>query len=278
MTWQAFLGIPLVDAAARSAPFVFAFVVVLWLFSIRLKDVSIIDTWFAVIMTGAVALAAVGGHAPAGRKLLVLALMGVWCLRITSYLYQRKRGQGEDPRYTKLRGWVADERAFAWYSLRVVFLFQGLVFVLATLPAQFAVTVRAPDAQPVFAWIGATIWLIGFVFEVVGDWQLVRFRRNPGNRGRVLARGLWRFTRHPNYFGEIAMAWAYFIIALENPLALITLVGPLVYTYIVVAITGKRTLEKKLAKEKPGYADYMRRTSGLFPWFPQPAPTVKEEN
>lgn len=278
MTWQAFLRLPFTRALPYSVLLVLAFVLLLWLVSLRRRDVSIIDTWFAVIMTSAVALAAARGDAPPAHKALVLGLMGLWCLRITFYLYQRKRGQGEDPRYTKLRAWVADDRAFVWYSLRMVFLFQGLVFVVATLPAQFAVTVPAPDPQPLFAWLGSGLWLVGFAFEVLGDRQLVRFRQDPINRGRVLDTGLWRFTRHPNYFGEIAMAWAYFVIAMENPLALVTIVGPLAYTYIVVAVTGKRTLEKKLLKEKPGYADYVRRTSGLFPWVPQPTLTPKEEN
>lgn len=277
MTWEAFLELPFTRAVAFSGLFVLGFVLLLWLISIRRKDVSIIDTWFAVIMTGAVALAAIGGSAPPARKLLLVALMGMWCLRITFYLFQRKHGQGEDPRYTKLRSWVADDRAFIWYSLRVVFLFQGLVFILATLPAQFAVTVPAPQANPIFAWLGAILWLAGFLFEVVGDWQLVRFRRNPANQERVLDTGLWRFTRHPNYFGEIVMAWAYFVIALENPLALVTLIGPVVYSYIVVAVTGQRTLEKKLLRDKPGYASYVQRTHGLLPWFPKPALTASEE-
>lgn len=240
----------------------------LWLASIPLRDVSIIDMFFALIIVAitltAFALAPLRGP----LQWLLLAMVLVWALRITAHLIGRNWGHGEDPRYTKLRSWVNNERAFIWLSLRQVFLLQAVVLWLASLPVQIGL--QAGGGQ--LGWLavaGSLLWLLGLVTETVADAQLRRFRANPENRGTVLCSGLWRYSRHPNYFGELCVWWGIWLVACEVPLGWLTVVGPLAYSYLIINVTGQKTLDKKLAREKPGYAEYMARTSGLLPLPPR---------
>jgi len=241
----------------------------LWLISIPLRDVSIIDMFFAAILFAITAVSFVIGTGVAARKQLLVVLVGLWALRITAHLIKRNWGHGEDPRYTKLRSWTKDDRSFVWLSLHKVFLLQGVVLWFASLPVQVAQVYTTPVALGWLAWLGTAVWAVGFFFESVADYQLTRFRGNPANKGTVLKTGLWKYSRHPNYFGELCVWWGLFLIACENPLGLLTVVGPIVYSYLIVNVTGQRTLDKKLAREKPGYAVYMASTSGLIPMPPK---------
>ncbi len=242
-----------------------AAVVCLWLLSIPLRDISIIDMAFAAIIAGLVVIAWKMGGAGGTAAGLIVVLVLIWALRMTVYLVRRNWGHGEDPRYTRLRSWVPEGWAFHRLALRQVFLLQGVVIWVLTLPQQIAmVTGTAPGLGP-WALAGLALWLVGFFFESVGDWQLTRFKADPGNRGKVLDTGLWRYTRHPNYFGELSQWWGLFLIALEAPWAWCGVIGPVLYSHLVINVTGQATLDKKLAREKPEYADYIRRTSGLIP-------------
>lgn len=244
-----------------------AAVVLLWLASIRLRDVSIIDMFFATILL-AIAVVSYGlGDGLPERKRLIVALVAIWALRMTVHLVKRNWGHGEDPRYSKLRTWVSSERAFVWLSLRQVFLLQGVVIWFASLPVQLGQAFTTALGWP--AMVGCGVWLIGMVFETVADVQLTKFRADPANRERVLQTGLWRYSRHPNYFGELCVWWGLFLIACDNPWGLATIVGPLVYSYLVINVTGQATLDKKLARERPGYKDYMERTSAMIPMPPR---------
>ncbi|HAN66908.1 MAG TPA: hypothetical protein DCQ70_00275 [Halieaceae bacterium] len=240
----------------------------LWLASIPLRDVSIIDMFFALIIV-AITLTAFA-LAPAYNTLqwVLLAMVLLWALRITAHLIGRNWGHGEDPRYTKLRSWVNNERAFIWLSLRQVFLLQAVVLWLASLPVQVGLFAGTRQIG-LLAMLGSLLWLLGLIVETVADAQLRRFRAQPENRGTVLCTGLWRYSRHPNYFGELCVWWGIWLVACEVPLGWLTVVGPLAYSYLVVNVTGQKTLDKKLAREKPGYAEYMARTSGLIPLPPK---------
>ena len=246
-----------------------AAVVTLWLISIPLRDASIIDMFFAVVIVAITAVSFLLGDGWHERKLLVATLVGLWALRITVYLIRRNWGHGEDPRYTKLRSWVDSDRAFIWMSLRKVFLLQGVVLWMASLPVQFAMAWPQPAHLGWTAWVGTAIWLVGFVFETVADQQLTRFRADPANKGQVLDTGLWKYSRHPNYFGELCVWWGLFVIACAHPYGVLTIIGPLVYTYLVINITGQKTLDKKLSREKPHYRQYMETTSGIIPLPPK---------
>ena len=246
-----------------------AAVVLLWLISIPLRDVSIIDMVFALIFGLIAAVSFVIGDGSPIRKTVVALLLGIWGLRITIHLVRRNWGHGEDPRYTELRSWVEGDRAFHWLSLKKVFLLQGAVIWLASLPVQAAMAFSEPAALGWPATIGIAIWVVGFLLETVADLQLTRFRADPGNRGKVLDTGLWKYSRHPNYFGELCVWWGLFLIACDHPLGIITVIGPLTYSHLVINVTGQKTLDKKLAREKPGYREYMETTSGLVPLPPR---------
>lgn len=246
-------------------------VLLLWLISIPLRDVSIIDMFFAVILFAITAVSFVIGDGVVARKQLLLILVGLWALRITVHLIKRNWGHGEDTRYTKLRSWTSNDRSFIWLSLRKVFLLQGIVIWFVSLPVQFAAVYVSPPVLGWVAWLGAGLWAVGFFFESVADYQLTRFRADPANKGTVLRTGLWKYSRHPNYFGELCVWWGLFLIACDNVIGLVTIIGPIMYSFLVINVTGQRTLDKKLAREKPGYAAYMETTSGLIPM-----PTKKE--
>ncbi|MEJ8567887.1 DUF1295 domain-containing protein [Elongatibacter sediminis] len=243
-------------------------VLLLWLISIPIRDASIIDMFFAVILMAITAACLLLGDGSTERKGLIAAMVGLWGVRITWHLIRRNWGHGEDPRYTKLRSWVPDDRSFNLLALRQVFLLQGIVLWFVSLPIQFAAAQAAP-APGLLAWAGVALWALGFTVEWVADVQLRRFRADPSRAGTVLNTGLWRYSRHPNYFGELCVWWGIFLVAAEVPLGWLTVIGPIVYSYLVINVTGQRTLDKKLAREKPGYRAYMECTSGLVPWPPR---------
>jgi steroid 5-alpha reductase family enzyme len=234
----------------------------LWLVSLALKDASIVDIFWGC---GFVVVAWLGyfnaqGFAP--RKLLLTTLVTIWGVRLAIYLFWRNHGKGEDYRYRAMR---KRSKNFPLLSLPIVFIFQGVLIWLISLPIQFA---QASTAQlTAFDWLGVALWAIGLAFEAVGDWQLARFKADPNNKGKVMARGLWRYTRHPNYFGDALLWWGLFCFAL--PEGWWTIISPLVMTTLLLKISGVALLEKTLAKTKPQYAEYVRRTNAFVPWFPK---------
>ena len=244
-------------------------VLFLWLISIPIRDVSIIDMFFAVILMAIGLVSFLLGDGAPARKMLVMALLGIWGVRITVHLIRRNWGHGEDPRYTKLRSWVKDDRSFYWLSLRKVFLLQGVVLWVTSIPLQVSMVYAEPASLGFAAMAGTVVWTLGFLFETIADVQLTRFRADKANKGTVLRTGLWKYSRHPNYFGELCVWWGLFLVACDRPIGLLTIIGPIMYSYLVVNVTGQRTLDKKLAKEKPGYQEYMETTSGLIPMWPR---------
>jgi steroid 5-alpha reductase family enzyme len=253
---------------ACSAALVLSSVLLLWLLSLRLRDASIIDVAYASLIAavGVLCFLLADGHGP--LQWLALGAIVAWGLRLTLYLGWRNLGKGEDPRYTKLRNRVADDRAFAWVSLRSVYLLQGAVVWLLTLPLQLIMA--APATPPGgFALAGLALWMVGFLFEAVSDWQLARFKADPANCGRILDTGLWRYTRHPNYFGNACVNWGIWLMACAVPWGWLTAIGPLAITHFLLNVTGKKLLERKMLKERPGYADYVARTSGFVPMPPR---------
>ena len=241
----------------------------LWVISIIIRDVSIIDMAFSGLISLLIGFSFWKTQAQGPAALITLFAVLIWGLRMSVYLVHRNWGHGEDVRYTKLRSWAPEGWAFHWLSLRQVFLLQGVVIWLLTLPQQIFFWVAPAADMTAIAWLGLSLWGIGFFFETVGDWQLSKFRADESKRGTVLNTGLWRYTRHPNYFGELAQWWGLFLIAIQVPQVGFGLVGVLLYSWLVVRVTGKATLEKKLGREKPDYEDYVRTTSGLIPWFPK---------
>lgn len=242
---------------------------VLWLISMPLRNASIVDIFwgpgFGIIAIVTWYLAE--GAAP--RQHLLTVLTVVWAARLGLYLAWRNIGHGEDPRYQRMRQKTEEAGGdFAKSSLIRVFLLQGILMWLISMPVQIGQMYAEPAELGPLAAMGTLLWLIGFLFEAVGDWQLARFKADPANKGEVMDRGLWRYTRHPNYFGNACLWWGLFVIACENPVGLWTLYAPIGMTYLLLKVSGVSLLERSLQKTKPGYEEYVRRTSAFFPLPP----------
>ncbi len=242
---------------------IIALVCLLWLISLALKDASIVDIFWGLgfVVVAWICYFATNGFAP--RKLLLTTLVTIWGLRLALYLFWRNHGKGEDYRYQSMRKRIG--KNFPLVSLVVVFVFQGVLIWLISLPIQAA---QASSEQfTAFDFIGVALWAIGLTFEAVGDWQLATFKSDPSNKGKVMNRGLWRYTRHPNYFGDALLWWGVFCFAL--PKGWWTMVSPLAMTVLLLKISGVALLEKTLSKTKPQYEAYVRRTNAFLPWFPK---------
>lgn len=254
--------------AALAAGFsVLALVAVTFAIGARTGRHSVMDVaWGASIaVAGVVSFLASAGHGAPARRWLLLVAAFTWGYRLAWHVAVRARGAGEDPRYRELLDRAPGDRN--WYALRVVYLPQLLILWVACLPLPAGMTQQS--APGVVTAIGCVAWLTGFAFETVGDWQLARFRASPANRGRIMDRGLWRYTRHPNYFGDACMWWGIFLISYGSPLQLLTLVSPLLMTFILTRGTGQRMTERRMSGNRPGYAEYVTRTSGFIPLPPR---------
>ena len=201
---------------------------------------------------------------------LVTSLVVVWGIRLAYHIFRRNMAKGEDPRYTAWRAkWG---RTFVWRSYLQVFLLQGLFMLVIALPVVLVNTHRwdagRPVAEGLFTLAGILVWVLGFFFEAVGDAQLARFKKDPANKGKIMDRGLWRYTRHPNYFGESLMWGGIFIIALEIPSGWMTAASPLLITFLLAKVSGVPMLERRYAGNA-AFQDYARRTSAFVPWFPK---------
>jgi steroid 5-alpha reductase family enzyme len=251
------------EVMAWSAAVVAALMAVTWVVSVIVGDASIVDlVWglgFALVGWTALAVAGTGP-----RGWLVVALTTIWGLRLSGYLARRNLGHGEDRRYQRMR--ERSPRAFWWQSLFRVFLLQGALMWVVSLPVQ-----ASPVAQPAslgpLDWLGAAIWAVGLTFEAVGDFQLSRFKADPAHAGEVLDRGLWRYTRHPNYFGDFLVWWGLYAIALSGG-AWWTVLGPAVMTILLMKVSGAGLLESTIQERRPAYADYIERTNAFFPGPP----------
>lgn len=259
----------MLSAIAQSGPLASAValalcMVALWGLSVARRDVSIVDLFwgpgFAVV---ALATYLVAGSGEA-RASLVLALVCVWALRLGVYLTWRNHGQPEDYRYQTIR--ARNDPGFWYKSLYIVFGTQGLLIFVVSAPVQAALSL-AGGPLGLLDGLGLALWATGLFFETVGDLQLARFKGDPANRGQVMDRGLWRYTRHPNYFGDFCVWWGLYLIA--APVAPWTVFGPLIMTGLLLRVSGVALLEATITERRPAYADYVRRTPAFFPWFPK---------
>jgi len=237
----------------------------LWAASLRLRDVSIVDVFwgpgFAAVAWTAVAVA---GASPRG---LVAALLAtVWGLRLGIHLWLRKRGHGEDRRYASMRS--ARGPRFAAESLITVFLLQAALMWVISLPLQAAAVLGAGRPLGLLDAVGALVVLIGVAVEATADAQLARFLARPDSRGRVMQEGLWRWSRHPNYFGDFVVWWGLGLLGVAAGAAW-TLVGPALMTVLLLHVSGVTLLERTIGTRRPGYAEYAARTSAFFPWPPR---------
>ncbi len=244
-----------------------ALMLVVWLISLARNDASIVDIiWgFGFVLTAWTAFAL--GDGDMATKLVVAILVSVWGLRLSIHLFRRNWGKGEDFRYRYMR--KTHPEHFGRWTLVHVFGLQGVLMFGVSLPVQMAQVQGGPDGLTPIVFAGIAVWAVGFLFEAVGDWQLRRFKSDPANAGKVMDRGLWRYTRHPNYFGDAVVWWGIFLVAAARPEMLWTVVGPLIMTVLLTRVSGVPMLERSMTRRKPGYEEYVRRTSGFFPLPPR---------
>ncbi len=265
---MSFLSVYLIGLAG-----VLGLMAVLWLVSLALKNSSIVDIfwgagfvlagWFYFSLTP-------DGFLP--RKLLLAVLATIWGLRLTAHIFLRNKGKAEDFRYQK---WRQENGAKWWWkSFFQVFLLQGLLMWFISMPLLAAQYFASVARLTVFDYAGAVLWGIGFFFESAGDLQLARFLKNPTNRGTVMRSGVWRYTRHPNYFGDSAQWWGYYLIALAAG-GWWTALSPVVMTYLLTRVSGVALLEKTM-NARPGYREYAEATSAFIPWFPRKTGAKKD--
>ena len=239
---------------------------VAWLVSVIRKDVSMVDSLWSLFFLLAGVVFAVYSQPLSDRGLLLLVLLAAWSLRLSAFITVRNWGEPEDYRYQTIR--ANNEPGFAFKSLYIVFGLQGVLAWVIALPLLPAIT--QDSALGVLDFVAAALWLIGFVFEAGGDYQLSRFKRDPTNKGRVLNTGLWRFTRHPNYFGDFCIWWAFYLFAVSAG-GWWSIISPLLMSVLLLKVSGVAMLESTISERRPEYADYIRRTNAFFPGLPKVA-------
>jgi steroid 5-alpha reductase family enzyme len=259
---DSFIGITLLNLSA-----VIAMMFLGWLVSLRTKNVTVVDSLWGLgfVIIAWITYFMSDGYAT--RKFLLTLLVTVWGLRLSLYLSWRNWGKGEDPRYGS---WRKESGERFWIvSLFKVFVLQAVVMWCISLAPQVGQLAAVPARLTWLDALGSLTFTVGFLFESVSDWQLLRFKSKPENKGRVMDRGLWSYSRHPNYFGEFLVWWGIFLVALATPGSWWTVVSPLIVTAVLTKMTGIPLTEKTITHTRPGYAAYADRTNAFFPWFPE---------
>jgi steroid 5-alpha reductase family enzyme len=240
----------------------------LWVVSLFRKDTSIVDIFWGigfVILTGIYFALSTDGYGP--RKLILLFLVTIWGLRLGAYILFRNMGKGEDKRYQAFRKTAG--KKYWWYSYFQVFMLQGALMLLISTPLLAAEIGPRSSHLTLLDGAGLLLWIVGFSFEMISDWQLSDFKSNPVNKGKVLNSGLWRYSRHPNYFGEAVLWWGYYLFAASTPGGFWTVYSPILMTILLLRVSGVALLEKSLSREKPEYRAYIDSTNSFIPWLPK---------
>lgn len=239
----------------------------LWIISVFLTNASIVDPFWGMsyVLAGIWYYLQTDGFEI--RKQIVLALVIIWGLRLSIYLMWRNFGKGEDFRYQKFREDYGKKR-YWWVSFFQVFLLQGILAWFISVPLLAAMYYTDNSVLGIFDYLAIVIWLIGFTFEAGGDFQMARFKSISANKGKVLNKGFWKYTRHPNYFGDATVWWAYGLFSIAAG-AYIPILGSILMTFLIIRVSGVMLLERSLKDKKPEYQDYIRKTSAFIPWFPK---------
>jgi steroid 5-alpha reductase family enzyme len=264
------------DALLVNAGILIAMVLVLWLISVRINDVSFIDAFWGSGMALMAVISWLQAKPMVGALgTLILIMTAAWGFRLGIYLLRRWRREGEDPRYARILKKDREADRFAWAALTKIWLGQAVLLFLVSSPAQVGILASDPGSPiPPVAWAGFALYLVGIVFEWTGDWQLARFKADPAKQGQILDTGLWRYTRHPNYFGDCCAWWGIWLCCAGAgwTFALYTLPGPLFLTFTLTRWSGAALLEAGMKKKRGDkYATYIARTSAFLPWPPKQA-------
>ena len=237
---------------------------IFWLISLWRNDVSIVDSlWSLMFLLVALVYSAMSGYT-GPREVLILVMVTLWALRLSVYITWRNHGQPEDYRYQEIR--ANNEPGFRFKSLYIVFVLQAVLAWIISLP--LAAAIGGQSGIGFLDYAGVALFLVGLFFESIGDLQLSRFRKDPENAGKVLDTGLWRYTRHPNYFGNFTLWWGLYLLALSAG-AWWTVVSPLLMTFLLLKVSGVALLEKDIGARRPRYQQYIRQTNAFFPGLPR---------
>ena len=245
-------------------PFLIAAATITWMISLPLRNVAIVDALWSLMFFMAGVVYALNSDPRAPRLALVLWLLALWAARLALYITRRNAGKGEDRRYQEIR--ERNQPGFAVKSLYLVFWLQALLAWVISLPVLGAFA--SNQSLGLLDLAGLALWCVGFAFEAVGDWQLSRFKKDPANADKVMDRGLWKYTRHPNYFGECCVWWGFYLLALSAG-AWWSLPGPVLITFLLLRVSGVRLLEKDIGNRRPRYVDYVLKTNAFFPGPPR---------
>lgn len=239
---------------------------VMWLVSLALKDSGIVDVVWGLVFVVVAWIGVAMGTGVESRRLMLAAMVTIWGLRLAIRIGRRNLGKPEDFRYAAWRREAGD--AWWWRSLFKVFWLQGVVALVVAFPLMAAAVGKTPEGLTLVDYLGALIWLVGLGFESIGDAQLDRFKADPANKGTIIRSGLWRYTRHPNYFGDALLWWGFGVVALLTPWGVPALVGPALMSFLLVKVSGVAMLERAMSS-RPGWDEYARRTNAFIPWFPR---------
>ncbi|MGB2722223.1 MAG: DUF1295 domain-containing protein [Rhodococcus sp. (in: high G+C Gram-positive bacteria)] len=259
VNWSDFLTVSLASLGGTAL-----LMIVTALIGARIGRHNVVDvTWGGGFVLIAL-ISAATGTGEVWRRILLLVLVGVWGLRLAVHVFRRSRGHGEDPRYTELLAKATGNETL--YALRKIYLTQAFALWFVSLPVQVSAVAHG-SVVPVVV-LGVAVWILGWTFEAVGDAQLKAFKADASNKGKIMDRGLWSWTRHPNYFGDSAVWWGLFLVAASAWPGVFTLLSPIAMTYFLVFATGARLLERSMEK-RPGYREYQQRTSYFLPRPPK---------
>lgn len=239
---------------------------IIWGLSVFLKNAGIVDIFWGAgfVLVGVFYFIVTPEYST--RKILTVILTTIWGLRLSFHIMLRNIGKPEDYRYRQFRSHYGEKR-YWWFSYFQVFLLQGFLLWLISLPL-LASSFFTQKPFGVIDIIALCIWITGFVFEAGGDWQLTRFKARPENQGKLLTTGLWKYTRHPNYFGDAAVWWGFALMSVAAGCYL-PLLSALLMNWLLLRVSGVAMLERTLKNTKPGFEDYMKKTNAFFPWIPK---------
>lgn len=254
--------------------------VILWGIGVAIRDVTFVDAWWALGLAFMGVTTFFMADGSDQRMKLILVLVCVWGLRLGGYMLWRWRDHGPDRRYVKMLD-RAQEKGMSYPKAAwvMVFQLQSPILFICSLPVQLGQLSATPAAVGLIGWIGAGLTVFGIIFESLGDWQMVRFKKTPGTAGTVMDKGLWRYTQHPNYFGDLCVWFGLWLIAAETGLlGAVSIVGPLLLIVMFLKYSGGVSYEKRLKHTRPGYEAYMARTSLMIPWPPKKAVAVEPKS
>lgn len=265
----------ILDYLGYSLLLVTIFQFILWGVSVVIKDASIVDRFWGILFILQLVGYTVYSPELDPRAMIVFLLTTLWGLRLSIYIHIRNKGTGEDYRYKEMRE-EHGEKKFWWYSFFSIFLLQGVLSQLFAVPSLLIFSENNSSSLNWLDYAGIGVWVFGFLFESIADYQLYTFKQKPGTKGKLLTSGLWRYSRHPNYFGECVLWWGFFLISLNYTYGVYSIFSPILMMLFIYNISGVKLLEKDLSDKKPEYKDYIKSTPAFFPSIKKVWSTVEK--